>query len=445
VNEASSTATSNNIERRSVAQHARAILSGRLARNMGWLGSAQLVGRVFRLATTIVVARTLTPEIFGLAAIVFSSYELMQVFTRRATGSKLIQIDAERLAAATETAYWLNWLLCLAACLVTVVAAWPIAWLYGDERLWLPIVTIASGFLLLPMGMIPAALNLRNCNLRVVARAEILQILVDAALTVVLVLAGWGLWALVLPKVVVIPLWVWVHRAATPWQPPRRVAFAGWRELTAFGRNVVASDLLAVLRQHIDYLLVGYFLGLQALGVYFFAFNAGLGLSLGVLNAFSTSLYPHLCAARGDVPTLRERLREGIITASLIAVPVIALQSALAPWYLPFIYGEQWVSAGAVPLLILLCLSALTRPLGEAAAQLLLAVGRSGDVLRWSAAFTVILALALVAGTRWGLIGVANAVLVCHLVVLPLYLRWTAREVLSRPPSSPAVPVLVRG
>ena len=113
------------------------------------------------------------------------------------------------------------------------------------------------------------------------------------------------------------------------------------------------------------------------------------------------------------------------MTMAMITGPLIILQSALAPWYLPFVYGGQWLAAGALPVFVLLCLSALVRPIGEAASQLLLSQGMPGANLRINLTFTLILIGSISLAAQWDLPHVAAAVLICHLIGMPL-MAWYA-------------------
>jgi PST family polysaccharide transporter len=127
--------------------------------------------------------------------------------------------------------------------------------------------------------------------------------------------------------------------------------------------------------------LVGRFLGIDALGLYYFAFNAGLGISLNVMNSFVWAMYPHLCSARGDLKQLQTRFFSGFKTIALVVVPLVLLQSSLAPFYVPIVFGQKWLAA--IPILVLICLSALPRPFAIAASLLLQAVDKTHINLYW--------------------------------------------------------------
>lgn len=396
-------------------------------RNLGWLGAAQLVNRVFRLATTVVLARLLAPDDYGLAALVLTTNEFVNVFTRCGIGTKLIQAREEDMPVYCDTAYWLTWIVCIVLFVGQCALALPVGLFYGRSAIVLPICAMALVYLTLPFGYVQAMLLMRENRLEVGALTNAVQLSVDCLLTIAFALGGLGLWAVILPKILVAPLWSLIHIYNHPWRAPRQFTLARWQEIFRFGRNVLGVELLATLRANVDYLLVGRFLGVEALGVYYFAFNAGLGISLSLISAFDMALYPHLCAANQQPEQLRQRFHRALKTLALLFVPLVLLQASLAPFYVPIIFSSKWAAAGAIPVLVLICLSALPRPFAGAASQVLHALNRPEVDLQWNLLFTPLLIVALLAGLNWGILGVAAAVLATHLLLLPLFALWADR------------------
>jgi teichuronic acid exporter len=405
-------------------------------RNIGWMGASGAVIRVFRLITTIGLARFLTPYDFGLVAIVLTTHEFIQVFSRNGIGAKLIQADEEDVEKLAQSSYWLGWVVFITLFFVQCLVAFPIAWIYKDNQIILPICLMALNFFLIPIASVQAALIMRENRIKVFALSNTIQITTDNLLSLALAFGGWGMWAIVLPKILVGPIWVYIMLRNHAWRPKGTFTTAYWKDLFDFGRNVLGVELLKTLRSNLDYLIVGRFLGLQELGIYYFAFNAGLGISLGVINAIGTSLFPHLCAVRSDLPQLWEQYRNSLKTIALAIIPLVLLQSSLAPFYVPIVFGQKWVAA--IPVMILICLSAIPRPFADATSQLLLAVDKSQIDLKWNLLFTGVFALSLLIGVQGQSIGVAIAVLATHAVLLPLFVLWGTRYVFTRVPASQA-------
>lgn len=413
-------------------------LSGQFIRNVGWLGGAELVNRIFRLATTVTFARLLSPYDYGLAAIVMTTLEFATVFTLTSgIGAKIIQAKDRDVESLCNTAYWLNWLLCISLFIIQCAAAFPIAWFYKANQVVLPLCVTALLYLMLPFFTIQSVLIQRENRLNITATCHALQAMLGNTFAICLAFLGMGVWAVVLPPILTTPVWIVINRRNHAWRPTSRFTLERWQEIVNFSKNILSVELLDKLRANLDYLLVGRFLGVDALGLYYFAFNAGLGISLNVMNALTLSLYPHLCEARENLQGMKERYFSSLKSIAVFVVPVVLLQSSLAPFYVPLIFGSKWVAA--IPILVLICLSALPRPFANAASQLLRAVDKSHIDLYWNLIFTVIFSVALLIGMQGGIYWVAASVLISHVLAMPIFTVWASRYVFALKPTLPAV------
>lgn len=405
-------------------------LSSPFIRNMSWLGGSQLFTRIARLLTVIILGRLLQPYEYGLAAVVLMTYEFVEVFTRNGIEAKLVQADKEDLDEFCQTGYWLNWIIFGSLFIIQFIAAFPVAWFYKDAQLILPICVLASIYLILPFSLVQAALIQRENRLHIIAVIDGLQNLVASILSIILAFSGLGMWALVLPRVIVAPIWVVGCYIYHKWRPCKVFTLYRWREIISFSQSILGVELLKTLRNNLDYLLVGYFIGIASLGTYYFAFNAGLVLTLSVANAIDSALFPHLCNARSDPKQFRYRYFNSLKTIAVIVIPIVLLQSILAPIYVPIVYGHKWIPA--IPILILICLSGIPRPFANAASLGMWTLDKPHWDLVWNIVFTGIFALAIVIGTYWNILGVAAAVLLIHLTALPLYTLKVTQYVLKR-------------
>lgn len=394
----------------------------RFVRNLSWMGLAEVGIRLSRLVATVLLARLLTPQDYGLAAIVLMTTEFVRVFTRNGIGDKLVQAEDKFVEQLCQTAWCLNWLIGIVLFLLQCAGSFLVARFYRDSSLILPIVLVGATYLIYPLAMVQTALVRRQNRLKIFSLTNLLQVVADNLLTGILALLGWGMWAIVLPKLLVAPVWVLMMLHYESWRPAWTFTLKHWRRILGFGSRILGVELLSVFRENVDYLLIGRVISLQALGVYYFAFNAGLGLSMSVINALGVSLYSDICDIRSDLILLRRRFDENLRTIFKVIVPLVLLQCSLAPIYVPIVFGSRWVSAGAVPILILICFSALSRPFANASSMLFRAIGLPQVDLQWNLFFTLVLTLAIGIGTLAGSLGVAVAVLVVHLTLQPVYL-----------------------
>lgn len=442
-----------------------AMLSG-----MIWLGSAQVLGRCVRLIGSILLARMLTPEVFGQAAIILTAFELIATLIRRISSARLIAMDEPELVCHLDAARKLNLLACIAAFVAMSLLSVPLSLHFSDPSLHGPMILMATSYLLMPLGMLESALNQRDNRMRVLGSALLWQTIADGLMTIALALMGLGLWAIIIPKVLSTLVWAAIHRRhlrssieerrpiversdnenvpdteiqlstsngqgavetdqdAAPAKSKKVLASATGNigKIWESGILTGLADFVSALRLSLDTLLVGAFLGLPALGVYFFASNAALGITLGIVQSFGTAFYSRLCS---KTAAQRVSFLGGLVTVSLLTSPLIALQCLLAPWYVPMLYGGRWVDAGAIPVFILLCLSGLCRPLGEAAGQLLLSRGLAGTNLLLNLVFSLVLLAALAIAVQFSLTAVAATVLGVYGIGMPLMALVATRAV----------------
>jgi PST family polysaccharide transporter len=139
-------------------------------------------------------------------------------------------------------------------------------------------------------------------------------------------------------------------------------------------------------------------------------------------------LFPHLCTARGNLEQLKSKYFTSLKTIALVVIPMVLLQSSLSPFYVPIVFGKKWVIA--IPILILICLSAIPRPFSNAATMLLLAVDKADINLKWSLIFTVFFAMSLLVGLQGGILAVAAAVFISHAVAMPIFSIWATKYVI---------------
>lgn len=389
---------------------------------------AQVPFRITRIITAIVLTRSLSASELGLAAVAMTAYETIGVLSSNGLLAKIVQASDDDVAELASTAYWLSWLVYIAMALVQLSAAIGLSFYFHNSVIFLAIAGMSLIYLSTPLSVVQAALLQREGRLGVLAFGSSAQMTTDNILCCGLALSGFGFWAILIPKLLVMPIWVVVVRSQHAWRNHQPFTMKRWRDFYEFGRHFLPVELLGAFRGNIDNVVIGSMLGVEALGLYYFAFNAGLGLSLSVINAAGDPIYSKLCrAVRGDKAALQEQFMKSLKLLVLIVTPVIVIQAVLVPFYVPFVFGPAWVNA--VPIVALICLSALPRPLMVVGSYLLRAIGRPDLDLRWNISFTALLTIAIVIGAVWSVTGVATAIVIVNFVAIPIFLALVVTKV----------------
>lgn len=411
----------------STKAHLRSVWTWLIARtqdrvlcNLGWYSLAEVGVRVSRLVTTIVLARLLLPEDYGLVAIALTAFEMVRVLANNGVGLTIVRAKVDDLERVCTTAFRISLGVVAGMVVLQLGVGALLAARTGRSDLFVMLAVLAASFLILPFTEVNYCRLLRAQRLKTIAGITATQVLLDNALTAALALAGFHVWAVILPKLLTAPVYAALLWRAEPWRPNLALASMPMAPIIRFALPVLGTEMLTSLRFNLDKVLVGAMLGVQALGIYSFAFNAGLGLSFTFTAALSASLYPHFCEVAQDRYALVARIDRALKSSVLLIVSVIALQSVAALVYVPIVFGDRW--AFAAPLVAMLCASGIARPLFEAASQALRARGETHLDFAASMLFTTVLlsafALALPSGLEIAITILAAVSILGHAAML---------------------------
>jgi PST family polysaccharide transporter len=376
-----------------------------LLRHLAAYGASEIAAKATRLLVVVVVARALDPAAIGLAAAALAISDILKALTENGVVQKVIAAGDADLAGTCRTAHRLGWAWCVGLCAVQLAVA-GLLWATGGSGVLASLVAVlALEYLMMPGGLVSCGLAMRAGKMRQTALIGGAQIVGANLISVVLVLIWPSPVALILPKVLSAPIWLVAMRRLHPWRPDPAALRAPIAPFLRFGGAVLGVELLRALRMQADKLIVGAMLGAEALGLWFLAFNAGLSLASSFSVAFSTVLFPHLCRAADRSVAFRQAARLGL----LLITPVVVAQAALAPLYVPLLYGAGW--DGISEVVALLCLAAVPATLWSAGAQWLRAEGHAGTELAVTAVFTAALVLNTAMLAPYGLTAIATGYL----------------------------------
>ncbi len=327
---------------------------GQLVRGVGAYGSAELASRIVRLFATIVIARQLAPAIVGEAALALTVFEILRVLERTGTGQKIIAVEGDRLDAACNTANRVCWVWTIGLALMQLGGAVVLVRVFHRPVAGGILALLSVVYLFMAAGHVQFHLALREGKNGALARISGTQAIADHILTAVLLLIWPNPWSLALPKLLTAPLWMIMVRRARPWFSNPDAGLIPVAEMLRYSLSILASEMMMALRSQGDNLIIAATLGTTALGTYYFAFNAGLGIVGSLIGAYGQVVFPMLCAApRGALRIAA--LRKVILLGAAAFGPVILLQSLAAPFYVPIIFGGKW--GFAAPLIATLCLA----------------------------------------------------------------------------------------
>lgn len=399
---------------------------GKVATGLRWKLVSQVFSQGSRVLVGFILARLLTPEEFGLAALTLTFSALALVLSDPSLTARLVQ-RRDITEADRSTVFWATLaagILCTAA---GVALSWPIAAFYGDSALQ-PLLAVESvTFLLVSLSATHVALMTRAMTFRELELRDMVGTAVGGAVAVVAAFLGAGVWAIVAQSVVsacVATLLLWRFSS---WRPGWIFSWNSLRDSGSFGLKLLASRLLSFLNLNADNLLVGRHLGSVALGFYSIAYNVMYAPLLRITAPIQNVMVPAFARLQDERERLGRAWLRGARLSAAVAMPAYLGMLAVAPDFVPVVLGNRWLDA--VPVLQLLCISGILQGIQMLQSPLLQARGRAGSLLRYHLVATPVNIAGFAIGLQWGIVGVAAGFAVARALMVPVITRMTCREV----------------
>lgn len=398
-----------------------------LVHGIAWTAGLKWFTQVLSWASTLVVARILTPGDYGLVGMATVYLGLVQLVNEFGLGAAIVQsrdLSEDQIARLGG----LSALLGVFFCLLSVALAWPIAGFFGEPAVAWIIVVLSATFITSAFQVLPRALLQRDLEFRRLAWIDGLEAIALTVATVLFAVFGFRYWALVLGGIVgrtagtAIALASRGHRLA--WPRRFRTIFG---EVT-FGGQLVVSRLAWYVYSNADTTVVGRVLGKAALGAYNIGWTIA-SIPVDRISGMVARVTPAVFSAvQKDLPALRRYLLGLSEGMALITFPVSAGMALVAEEFVIVALGDKWRPA-IVPLQ-LLALYGGFRSIATLLPQILVVTGHSRRSMEMNLIAALVLPVVFYVGSRWGTTGVALGWIIGYpIVVIPLFFRSAFRAI----------------
>jgi O-antigen/teichoic acid export membrane protein len=365
---------------------------------------AQGVNLGLRMVALMVLARILTPNDFGLVAMVMAVVGVLNVFKDMGLSTATIQ-RTNVTDGQVSALFWINVGVGFVLTLVAMVCAPLLATFYKEPRLIWVGIALAASFLISALGIQHSALLERQMRFTVLSALETFALLVSAVVGIVMAWLGASYWALIAMALVAPAVYsacVWV---ISGWSPgwPRRAEGVG--SLIRTGGIVTANGLLVYLAYNLEKVALGRYWGPEVLGLYSRAYQL-VNMPTDSLNsAVGGVLLSTLSRVKEEPERLRSYFLKGYSVLIAATVPIAATCALLADELIAVILGPQWKSAA--PIFRLLAPTVLIFSIINPLWPLLVATGQLHRSIKMVLVLAPIVMAGYLLGLPWGAKGVA--------------------------------------
>lgn len=382
-----------------------------------WSGIQRWGTRASGFVVFFLLARLLGPEDFGIIALAGAFIAIADVFISGGFNDAIVQrddLEPEHL----DTAFWINIGLGLFMTALGFSVAPFIAQATSEPILSPVIRWLSLGFILSALSNVQNAVLQRNFLFKTLALRNLAGILVGGSTGILMAFLGYGIWSLVFQQLVTqvistATLWV-----LSDWRPKLRIHRRHFNDLISFELNMLGSRLLVLVDRRADDLLIGFFLGPVALGLYSLAYRFIYILT----ELFTRTLIPVAFSTFSRMQKDKNRIRQSFYNAtglsSLFAFPVFIGLAAIAPEFVIGVFGEQW--AQSIPIMQILCFVGIVQSVSLFNGVVIRAVGKPSWSFRLSLGFATCSLVGFLIAVHYGVIAVATAYVIRGYLFAPI-------------------------
>lgn len=379
---------------------------------------------LLQIAALVVLARLLTPQDYGLVAMVTVVAGVAEIF--RDFGLSAAAIQRQSLSDAQRSnLFWLNTASGAMLMLLSFVAAPAVAQFYGQPAVTEILRVLGVTFLINGLSTQYRAGLVRHLRFGSLAAIDVGSQLLGFLTGLALAIGGWGFWALVAMQVVQALTALVSLVVLGGWLPRLPQRNQGTRQFLGYGIHYVGSQLVRYGSNNVDSLVIGRRLGPDSLGYYDRAYKMVMLPYSQSVTPLTTVALPILSRHQAQPDQYSRLLIKSQVAMGYTIIPALALAAGLAAPLTALVLGPQWAQSAPVLAILAIGLCFETLPLVGYWVYLSRALTR--QLFRFTLAASAAKVLLVLIGSNWGVLGVAVGVALAPAVTWPFSLWYLNR------------------
>ncbi len=401
-------------------------LKQKAVKGVTWTSIDLFVNMGFNFVIGVILARLLSPDDYGLIAMIAVFNSVANAFLDCGFGNAIIR-KLNLTEDDTCTAFYFN----LCAGIVLYGLLWLLApfaaWFY-DKPILSPLLRAESITLVFSAGyVIQNTLLKRNLKFKSLAFVNVLSNVIAGIVGIVAAYYGYGVWSLVIVHLSSGLLRLFTLWLISSWRPKGHWSKESFKYLWGFGSKLLASGVINDVYNNIYPIIIGKFFSPAALGQYSRADQYAQLPSQSLTKVLQQVTFPVLSQIQEDSIRLSSAYRRMLRVSTFIIFPVMLGLAALAKPLVVSLVTEKWLEC--VPYLQIICFASMLYPVHAINLNLLQVKGRSDLFLRLEIIKKIIITIAVFCSIPFGIKGMCFGAVVTSVICLIINTFYTGKMI----------------
>lgn len=323
-------------------------LNGKITKATKWSSITEIVAKLVTPITSMVLARLLTPEAFGVVATLTMVITFAEIFTDAGFQKYLIQHEfknEEDRTQSTNVAFWSNLIMSLLIWLVIGIFCKPLAAMVGNPGLGHVLTIACVSIPLAAFSSIQMALYKRDLDFKTLFKVRIVGICIPLFVTVPLAFVFKNYWALVIGTIAGNLANAVLLTMYSKWKPSLYYSFAKLKEMLSFTVWSMIEAISIWLTSYVDVFIIGVYLNEYYLGLYKTSMTV-VGQITGLVTAATTSiLFSSLSRLQTDEKAFQGLFFKFQKLVGMLVIPLGVGMFCYSDLITNIFLGSQWTEA----------------------------------------------------------------------------------------------------
>ncbi len=323
-------------------------LNRKVAKATKWSGITEICRRLIGPVSSMVLARLLTPEAFGVVTTMAMVISFADLFTDAGFQKYLIQHefkDEADLVQSTNVAFWSNFVMSMAFWGVIAIFSDPLAALVGSPGLGHVMIVACVTIPITAFSSIQMALYKRNLDFKTLFKVRIVGIIIPFFVTIPLAFLLRSYWALIFGTITQKVINAILLTIYSKWKPSFFYSFAKLREMLSFTIWSLIESVTIWLTHYVDVFIVGTMLSQYYLGLYKTSIVT-VGHIIGLITATTTPiLFSSLSRLQNDNDEFCKLFLGFQKRVGMLVIPLCVGIFCFSDFVTTILLGDQWMEA----------------------------------------------------------------------------------------------------
>lgn len=345
-----------------------------------WKLAEKLGIQITHFIIQIVLARMLLPEDYGIIGLLSIFINISDVFLRQGFTTALIQKkNADEMDFSSV--FIANLFMAIVIYLIFFLISPAVSVFYNEARLTAIMRILSLNVIIGAFAAVHNAILSKQLDFKKTFFCSMVNVSVQGIVGIYCAYVGFGVWALVLSKLMGAAAGTLVLFVLVKWKPKRMFSIQRIRKLFSFSSKVLAVNIINVVFNNIHSLIIGRYFHKAELGYYQRGQQFPAVMMTAVDGSLMEVLYPTISRLQDDLNLVKIALRRTMKTSIFLVYPLLFGLLAVADDVTLLLLTEKWLPC--VPYIRLSCIVCAFWPF-TARTQSLNALGLSKITFRLS-------------------------------------------------------------